>query len=191
MINSSAAAPPLLLQLVLQQQTKLTGIDLVVDTKEALKKKFEQEWTHKSPLQEASYKRRTLQQASYRRRRRRVPHSVWIGGSRMQVTASAEKEENMAILAPKMSRDRWKHFGPKNQYATWPLVHWQWPCHNAIGPLLLLPLASWTHRSIPIRYSSPSPPITCIVPWFCKSLCLLPKFSLYSRSNSLQHNIWY
>jgi hypothetical protein len=43
MINSSAAAPPLLLQLVLQQQTKLTGIDLVVDTKEALKKKFEQE----------------------------------------------------------------------------------------------------------------------------------------------------
>jgi len=37
MIDSSAAAPPLLLQLVLQQQTKLTGIDVVVGTKEALK----------------------------------------------------------------------------------------------------------------------------------------------------------
>ncbi len=43
MIDSSAAAPPLLLQLVLQQQTKLTGIDVVVPTKEALKmKKLEQ-----------------------------------------------------------------------------------------------------------------------------------------------------
>jgi len=39
MIDSSAAAPPLLLQLVLQQQTKLTGIDVVVTTKEALKMK--------------------------------------------------------------------------------------------------------------------------------------------------------
>jgi hypothetical protein len=38
MIDSSAAAPPLLLQLVLQQETKLTGID-VVATKEALKMK--------------------------------------------------------------------------------------------------------------------------------------------------------
>jgi hypothetical protein len=37
MIDSSAAAPPLLLQLVLQQQTKLTCIDVVVGTKEALK----------------------------------------------------------------------------------------------------------------------------------------------------------
>jgi hypothetical protein len=40
MIDSSAAAPPLLLQLVLQQQTKLTGIDVVVATKEALKMKL-------------------------------------------------------------------------------------------------------------------------------------------------------
>jgi hypothetical protein len=39
MIDSSAAAPPLLLQLVLQQQTKLTGIDVVLATKEALKMK--------------------------------------------------------------------------------------------------------------------------------------------------------
>jgi len=39
MIDSSAAAPPLLLQ----QQTKLTGLGLVVATKEALKKKLEQE----------------------------------------------------------------------------------------------------------------------------------------------------
>jgi hypothetical protein len=39
MIDSSAAAPPLLLQLVLQQKTKLTGIDVVVATKEALKMK--------------------------------------------------------------------------------------------------------------------------------------------------------
>jgi hypothetical protein len=39
MIESSAAAPPLLLQLVLQQQTKLTGIDVVVATKEGLKMK--------------------------------------------------------------------------------------------------------------------------------------------------------
>jgi hypothetical protein len=39
MIDSSAAAPPLLLQLVLQQQTKLTGIDVVVATKETLKMK--------------------------------------------------------------------------------------------------------------------------------------------------------
>ncbi len=39
MIDSSAAAPPLLLQLVLQQQTKLTGIDVVEATKEALKMK--------------------------------------------------------------------------------------------------------------------------------------------------------
>jgi len=37
MIDSSAAAPPLLLQFVLQQQTKLTCIDVVVGTKEALK----------------------------------------------------------------------------------------------------------------------------------------------------------
>jgi len=37
MIDSSAAAPRLLLQLVLQQETKLTGIDVVVATKEALK----------------------------------------------------------------------------------------------------------------------------------------------------------
>jgi hypothetical protein len=29
MIDSSAAAPPLLLQLVLQQETKLTGMDAV------------------------------------------------------------------------------------------------------------------------------------------------------------------
>jgi hypothetical protein len=36
MIDSSAAGPPLVLQLVLQQQTKLTGIDVVVATKEAL-----------------------------------------------------------------------------------------------------------------------------------------------------------
>jgi hypothetical protein len=41
MIDSSAAAPPLLLQLVLQQQqTKLTGINVVVATKEALKMKL-------------------------------------------------------------------------------------------------------------------------------------------------------
>jgi hypothetical protein len=39
MIDSSAAEPPLLLQLVLQQKTKLTGIDVVVATKEALKMK--------------------------------------------------------------------------------------------------------------------------------------------------------
>jgi hypothetical protein len=39
MIDSSAAAPPLLLQLVLPQQTKLTGIDVVEATKEALKMK--------------------------------------------------------------------------------------------------------------------------------------------------------
>jgi hypothetical protein len=39
MIDSSAAAPPLLLQLVLQQQTKFTGIDVVEATKEALKMK--------------------------------------------------------------------------------------------------------------------------------------------------------
>jgi hypothetical protein len=39
MIDSSAAAPPLLLQLVQQQPTKLTGIDVVVVTKEALKMK--------------------------------------------------------------------------------------------------------------------------------------------------------
>jgi len=39
MIDGSAAAPPLLLQLVLQQETKLTGIDVVVATKEALKMK--------------------------------------------------------------------------------------------------------------------------------------------------------
>ncbi len=39
MIDSSAAAPALLLQLVLQQKTKLTGIDVVVATKEALKMK--------------------------------------------------------------------------------------------------------------------------------------------------------
>jgi len=37
MIDSSAAGPPLVLQLVLQQQTKLTGIDVVAPTKEALK----------------------------------------------------------------------------------------------------------------------------------------------------------
>jgi hypothetical protein len=37
MIGTSVAAPPLLLQLVLQQQTKLTGIDIGVATKEALK----------------------------------------------------------------------------------------------------------------------------------------------------------
>jgi hypothetical protein len=37
MIDGSAAAPPLLLQLVLQQETKLTGTDVVVATKEALK----------------------------------------------------------------------------------------------------------------------------------------------------------
>jgi hypothetical protein len=46
MIDSSAAAPPLLLQLVLQQQTKLTGIDVVVPTKEASrmkKRELEQE----------------------------------------------------------------------------------------------------------------------------------------------------
>jgi hypothetical protein len=47
MIDSSAAAPPLLLQLILQQQTKLTGIDVVVATKEALKmKKLEQNDAH-------------------------------------------------------------------------------------------------------------------------------------------------
>jgi hypothetical protein len=39
MIDSSAAAPALLLQLVLQQKTKLTGIDVVVGTKEASKMK--------------------------------------------------------------------------------------------------------------------------------------------------------
>ncbi len=39
MIDGSAAAPPLLLQLVLQQESKLTGIDVVVATKEALKMK--------------------------------------------------------------------------------------------------------------------------------------------------------
>jgi hypothetical protein len=39
MIDSSAAAPPLRLQLFLQQQTKLTGINVVVGTKEALKLK--------------------------------------------------------------------------------------------------------------------------------------------------------
>ncbi len=39
MIDSSAAAPPLLLQLVLQQETKLTGIDVDVAAKEALKMK--------------------------------------------------------------------------------------------------------------------------------------------------------
>jgi hypothetical protein len=48
MIDSSAAAPPLLLHLVLQQQTKLTAIDVVVGTKEALKMKsrmrHEQVW---------------------------------------------------------------------------------------------------------------------------------------------------
>jgi hypothetical protein len=43
MIDSSAAAPPLLLQLVLQQQTKLTGIDVVVHTKQASKMKRELE----------------------------------------------------------------------------------------------------------------------------------------------------
>jgi hypothetical protein len=43
MIDSSAAALPLLLQLVLQQQTKLTGIDVVLPTKEALKMKKELE----------------------------------------------------------------------------------------------------------------------------------------------------
>jgi len=37
MIDSSASAPPLLLQLVPQQQKKLTCIDVVVGTKEALK----------------------------------------------------------------------------------------------------------------------------------------------------------
>jgi len=53
MIDSSAAAPPLLLQLVLQQQTKLTGIDVVVATKEALKmkkKKLEQNEAQASML---------------------------------------------------------------------------------------------------------------------------------------------
>jgi len=53
MIDSSAAAPPLLLQLVLQQQTKLTGIDVVVATKEALKmkkKKLEQNEAQASTL---------------------------------------------------------------------------------------------------------------------------------------------
>ncbi len=35
MIDGSAGAPPLLLQLVLQQETKLTGIDVVVATEEA------------------------------------------------------------------------------------------------------------------------------------------------------------
>jgi hypothetical protein len=39
MIDSSAGAPPLLLQVVLQQQTELSGIDVVVATKEALKMK--------------------------------------------------------------------------------------------------------------------------------------------------------
>jgi hypothetical protein len=42
MIDSSVAAPPLLLQLVLQQQTKVTGIDVVVATKEAFKMKKKQ-----------------------------------------------------------------------------------------------------------------------------------------------------
>ncbi len=37
MIDSSAAAPPLLPQLLLLQQTKPTGIDVVVATNEALK----------------------------------------------------------------------------------------------------------------------------------------------------------
>jgi hypothetical protein len=47
MIDSSAAAPPLLLQLILQQQTKLTGIYVVVGTKEDLKmKKLEQNDAH-------------------------------------------------------------------------------------------------------------------------------------------------
>ncbi len=39
MIDGSAAAPPLLQQLVLQQETKLTVIHVVVATKEALKMK--------------------------------------------------------------------------------------------------------------------------------------------------------
>jgi hypothetical protein len=39
MIDSSAVAPPLLLQLVLQLQTKLTDTDVVVATKKALKMK--------------------------------------------------------------------------------------------------------------------------------------------------------
>jgi hypothetical protein len=53
MIDSSAAAPPLLLQLVLQQQTKITAIDVVVPTKEALtmkKKKLEQNEAQASNL---------------------------------------------------------------------------------------------------------------------------------------------
>jgi hypothetical protein len=40
MIDSGAAAPPLLLQLILEQQTNLTGIDVLVATKEALKMKL-------------------------------------------------------------------------------------------------------------------------------------------------------
>ncbi len=39
MIDGSAGAPPLLLQLVLQQEIKLTVIHVVVATKEALKMK--------------------------------------------------------------------------------------------------------------------------------------------------------
>jgi len=65
MIDSSAAAPPLLLQLVLQQQTKLTGINVVVATKEALKmKKLEQ-----NDAQASKLARLHRLHASYRRRR--------------------------------------------------------------------------------------------------------------------------
>ncbi len=58
MIDGSAAAPPLLLQLVLQQETKLTGIDVVVATKEALIEDEEEDNGAQGSMLACTYTRR-------------------------------------------------------------------------------------------------------------------------------------
>jgi hypothetical protein len=66
MIDSSAVAPPLLLQLVLQQQTKLTGIDVVVATNEALKMKKKKLFRRTEAMKSCEEKKQVNQEPNFK-----------------------------------------------------------------------------------------------------------------------------